>query len=379
MHIIVSLAIALLAATTLVAQTPQPVQVPADSARWMLDGRAQVTDYLGKRSLMLDGGIAVIRDYVFEDGVIDMDVATPAKRGFFGFQFRFDSANGEFVYLRQHKSGAPDAMQYTPVLNGGLNWQIFSGPGFIGSVEIPRDTWFHLRLVVSGSQAKLFVGDTVTPALVIPDLKSGVKKGQVGLAVLVGATYFSNVQVRSTPPSERRREAPAMPTGILTDWRLSPAYDALARDLERPLGTQELASIPWQRVTAEPPGHVVIGRYRQPPILRVTFQTDFATRLDPQPGMKMVYARTTIQSDRDEIRKLSLGYSDDVTVFLNGRPLFRGRSAQSFRDPAFLGIIDLENDAVYLPLERGANELVLALSEVGGGWGFIARLGERAK
>ena len=35
-----------------------------------------------------------------------------------------------------------------------------------------------------------------------------------------------------------------------------------------------------------------------------------------------------------------------------------------------------ENDAVYLPLRKGSNDLVLAVSELGGGWGFITRLSE---
>jgi hypothetical protein len=92
--------------------------------------------------------------------------------------------------------------------------------------------------------------------------------------------------------------------------------------------------------------------------------------------MKVVYARTSIRSDRDAVRKLSLGYSDDVSVFLNGRILYRGRSAQAFRDPGFLGIVSPDDDAIYLPLKKGNNELVLALSELGGGWGFVARLAE---
>ena len=71
---------------------------------------------------------------------------------------------------------------------------------------------------------------------------------------------------------------------------------------------------------------------------------------------------------------LTIGYSDDVSVFLNGKILYRGRSAQGFRDPGFLGIVNPENDAVYLPLKKGKNELVLALSELGGGWGFLCRL-----
>ena len=45
-------------------------------------------------------------------------------------------------------------------------------------------------------------------------------------------------------------------------------------------------------------------------------------------------------------------------------------------DPGFLGIVSADDDAVYLPLRKGSNELMLALSELGGGWGFVARLEE---
>jgi hypothetical protein len=131
-------------------------------------------------------------------------------------------------------------------------------------------------------------------------------------------------------------------------------------------------------VDAEPPGFVAINRYRESPHPRVSFQGDFSKRLEPQPGMKVVYARTTIESDREQVRRLDIGYSDDVSVFLNGKILYRGRSAQGFRDPAFLGIVNPENDAVYLPLKKGSNELMLAVSELGGGWGFICRLQEPA-
>ena len=63
-----------------------------------------------------------------------------------------------------------------------------------------------------------------------------------------------------------------------------------------------------------------------------------------------------------------------MSVFLNGKILYHGRSAQGFRDPGFLGIVNPENDAVYLPLKKGGNEPTLAVSELGGGWGFICRL-----
>jgi hypothetical protein len=208
------------------------------------------------------------------------------------------------------------------------------------------------------------------------DLKSGVEKGQVALAVLTGATYFSNFEIRTTPDAVLERRLPPMPAGTLTRWDLSPAYDALARHLERPLQRSERDGIRWQEVEAEAPGFVVLYRYREAPHPRVTFANDFSKRLDPQPGMKVVYAKTRIDSDRDQVKKLYIGYSDDVSVFLNDKILFRGRSAQNFRDPGFLGIVNPENDAVYLPLKKGSNELMLAVSELGGGWGFICRLAE---
>jgi hypothetical protein len=218
--------------------------------------------------------------------------------------------------------------------------------------------------------------DNAKPALVINDLKSGVQKGQVALIDLIGATYFSNFEVRTMPDAPWERHLPPMPPNTLTKWSLSPSYDALARNLERPLPRSESDAIRWQDVEAEPPGFVVIYRYREAPHPVVTFQGDFSKRLEPQPGMKVVYARTSIDSDRDQVKKLYIGYSDDVSVFLNGKILYRGRSAQGFRDPGFLGIVNPENDAVYLPLKKGSNELMLAVSELGGGWGFICRLAD---
>jgi hypothetical protein len=208
----------------------------------------------------------------------------------------------------------------------------------------------------------------------MPDLKTGIQKGQVALAVLQGETYFSNFAVRETPPVAWERRPPPMPAGTLTQWRLSPSFDALTRDLERPLPASEAKAMPWQEVEAEAPGFVVINRYRDSPHPRVSFANDFSRRLEPQPGTAVVYAATTIETDRDQVKKLLLGYSDEVSVFLNGRILYRGRSAQNFRDPGFLGIVNPENDVLYLPLRKGRNELVLAVSELGGGWGFICRL-----
>jgi NADH:ubiquinone oxidoreductase subunit len=294
----------------------------------------------------------------------------------FGNRIYMDAFPALTIIAQVETKKEMDAIQYTPVLNTGRNWQIYNGPGFTGAVDIPKDVWFHLRLEVTGAQAKLYVKDMDKPVLVMDDLKSGVQKGQLALYTLTGETYFSNFEVRTTAEAPWQRHLPAMQPNILTKWSISPSYDALQRNLERPLGRAESEGIHWQDVEAEPPGFVVLYRYREAPHPRVTFQGDFSKRLEPQPGMKVLYARTSIDSDREQVKKLEIGYSDDVSVFLNGKILYRGRSAQGFRDPGFLGIVNPENDAVYLPLKKGRNELMLAVSELGGGWGFICRLAD---
>ena len=45
----------------------------------------------------------------------------------------------------------------------------------------------------------------------------------------------------------------------------------------------------------------------------------------------------------------------------------------------FLGIVNPENDAVYLPVKKGRNELMLGLTELDDGWGFICRLSEAGR
>ena len=42
----------------------------------------------------------------------------------------------------------------------------------------------------------------------------------------------------------------------------------------------------------------------------------------------------------------------------------------------YLGAMTVDNDALYLPLEEGDNELIFVVSESFGGWGLVARLAD---
>jgi hypothetical protein len=77
------------------------------------------------------------------------------------------------------------------------------------------------------------------------------------------------------------------------------------------------------------------------------------------------------EANTDHLERLHFGYSDGVVIFCNGTPLYFGMNAPFFRD---LGVMDEEGDAVYLPLKKGKNEIVFAVTEYSGGSAFFGRL-----
>jgi hypothetical protein len=150
-----------------------------------------------------------------------------------------------------------------------------------------------------------------------------------------------------------QRRRPCRRLGTLRSWEVSDAFpeDALEQALT--------GARTWTPIESEPSGLLNLARVH-----------------GIRDGRNTVLARTTIESPRAETRLLELGFSDRAVVHLNGRPLFRGSDAYRSRDYRFLGSIGWY-DALYLPLEAGANDLVVAVSEDFGGWGVQARLAER--
>jgi hypothetical protein len=241
------------------------------------------------------------------------------------------------------------------------SWQLYNGEGFTAAAEIPTNEWVRLKLEVKGSQARVFLGEPAQPVLVMNELKHGACSGAIGLSAPADrSAYFSNFRYRADddlvfdPPPQV-----TPPLGMLRNWELSQAFEMSQIDPERTPEEQGLTEITWTAVTGEPSGLVDIARH----VGRTGSPAD------------CVFARTTIHCDSDRRRPLSFGYSDAVCVFLNGRIVFLGSSAYRQRDPSFLGIVGLF-DNVYLPLKEGDNELMLAVIESFGGWGFMCQDGD---
>ncbi|KAA0250515.1 MAG: hypothetical protein EDX89_22685 [Acidobacteria bacterium] len=350
-------ALAFVAALPLRAADPDPGgAIDFGTDRWTVQ-RGAVTEHLGRRCF---AGSAFLKDAVFEDGVVEVDVAVTGARSYPGVLFRMASP-GDFerVYLRPHRagpSGYPDAVQYVPGFNGVDGWQLYSGPGYTAAATIPAGSWIRLRVEVKGTQARVFLGDSERPVLRIPRLERGPGRGTVGVNGPVdGSAFFSGFRYR--PDDSLRFDPPPpvdVPPGLVTGWRLSAPFEARLVDREQAPSTWTLPPLQWRSVNAAPSGLVDVARH--------------FGRLGAAPDA--VLARTVIRSEADQVRKYRIGYSDEVSVYLDGTPLFQGESAYRLRDPSFLGVLGLF-DAVYLPLRKGDNEVTLLLSEASGGWGFV--------
>jgi hypothetical protein len=184
------------------------VVVP-DSMRFtaVLNGHTEVVDYHGRRAVKLvpspstDGKdadmLAILAGREFKDGTIDVAVAgaprpnmPPDSRGFIGLAFR-TGAKGEWsevFYLRPTNGRSDDQLrrnhsaQYVSHPDYPWNRLRQETPGVYESyVDLEPATWTAMKIVVSGTRARLFVNGAAQPCLVVNDLKHGDGAGSIAL------------------------------------------------------------------------------------------------------------------------------------------------------------------------------------------------------
>ncbi len=332
------------------------------SNRWTITA-GKVQEHLGRQAFQ---GTAFLNDVQFGDGTIEVDVAVVSDRArsYPGLLFRVTPGqNWERFYIRPHRQMLyADTLQYVPAYNGVDSWQLYSGPGYTAGAAIPVNAWFRVRIEISGDRARVFIGDSTDPALSIPRLSHGRSAGALGVMGPVdGSAFFSNFSYRQgDPPDFEDMPPPDVAPGAIVDWQVSQPFRAGRIELDRTPEEQGLGDPGWRQVKADENGLVDIGR------------------LYPRSGEPdAVFAKTVLTAEKEEARKIDLGYSDIVSVFLNGRLLFQANSQYQGRDSSFLGVVGYF-DSLDLPLKKGDNELLLGVAEVSGGWGFKVRDGRAA-
>jgi len=154
---------------------------------------------------------AVVKDMVFRDGTIEVDVAgQPAAgaaggaRGFIGIAFRIQGDGSyEYIYLRPTNGRADDQVrrnhstQYSSHPNFDFARSRQEAPEKYESyVDLEPGVWTRYKIEVEGRKARLYVHGAEQPSLIVDDLKLEPRQGGVALWVGPGTEgYFSNLKV----------------------------------------------------------------------------------------------------------------------------------------------------------------------------------------
>ena len=352
------------------ASAEGPLRLGFDDPRWELAGEGTVVEELGgQTALRLKTGSATWREIQFLDGTIELDLWVTSHRSFSFLSFRVEGpGEHEEVYFRAHKSRLPDAIQYTPVYKGSSQWQLYHDARSTAPAALPPGEWIPVKVVVEGPRAAVFVGEAEEPQLIVPRLARDPRPGHLALKSFlplgtprdVYITSFANLVVWPgvVEYDFPEPEPPAISPGRIASWEISPVFvpgEGLLTELPRsPLGAGD-----WQIVQANADGLVELERHVTRP--------EGARRAG-------ILARRQLTVGQPSTWRLDLGFSDEVSVFLNGRLLVADDESYSFNLPRRQGLLTPAQLSVFLPLEEGDNELVLAIIDRFGGWGLSGRV-----
>ena len=319
-------ALVVLAAFTLLGTSTSTT--PAQE--WDSTGEVVERSVMGRSALSMRTGRAINRGVALQDGTIEFDLAITRHRSFAYIQFRMQSdTEYEEIYFRPHKSTLPDAIQYTPVYKGVSNWQLYHAEGSTAPAAFEFDQWMRVRLVLKGRSLAVFVGDTTEPQLVVPRLARDPASGYLAFRSFLPqgqpeGLYVASFARLNTHPGDVRFEFPAAaevspPPGTVVQWDVSVPFDPGPGAITKL--PADLEDREWRGLSVEGSGMLVFYRH-----------------LNRTPGLRRpaVLAKIVVHAEEASDRRLNLGFSDEVSVFLNGRaarPDGPCRRAVSWRPP----------------------------------------------
>jgi hypothetical protein len=316
-----------------------------------------------------------LKDHQFTNGTIEFDVELSGM-GFPGINFRMspDRKNSENFYLRSFGKVNPEArntIQYAAIIDGASMWDLTDE--YQSGAAIIQDGWNHVKLIVNGKQLRAYVNDMDKPALMVPLMESGRESGGISLS---GNVIYANLVIK---PNATADLSP-LPGVIVVDsdtrylrkWMVSEPKDfPFGKDLVIPLpsmyGTLKASDLPnaetkWTPVVAEQRSVVNLSRLYGHV---------------PNDARRIAWLKTSFHSDKAQEKTLSLGFSDEVWVFLNGELVLIDKNyfgTPSQKEPG--GRCTLDNTRLRLSVKEGNNEIMIALANYFYGWGIVARMND---
>jgi hypothetical protein len=359
----IALCVCFLSALPMV-QGAEAIAVAMSADHWQTKENAEFLRAAGfyQGLMRLNSGTASLKGITFSDGTIEFDVNT-IGRGAPGIAFRQqDEGNFELVYLRPDPAcpAFRACVQYAPQTHGVLLWDLF--PQYQARAPLRENGWNHIRIVVSGRRMNIFVNDAASPTLQVGRLEGDSLKGGLHLE---GPATFANMLI--TPGAVEGLSPEPAPDprnedrGLVRNWRLS-AYSALPNGKDPMYNEMPGASGEWKTIHTERNGLVNISREYGRPL--------------PAPNRAVAWLKTTIASDGKQAKRVEIGWTRELWVFVNGKLVYADRNlwemeaSRKFPDAR----CSLENGAFTLPLEAGDNEVAVAIANNFYGWGLMLSL-----
>ena len=333
---------------------------------WQAKENAEFLRQLGfyQGLMRLNSGDAVLKDITFANGTIEFDVNT-IGRGMPGIAFRQqDEKNFELLYLRPDPAcpAFHACIQYTPQTHGVMLWDLF--PQYQTRAPLRENGWNHIKMVISGRRMNVFVNDAPVPTLEVGSLEGDAMQGGLRLR---GPATFANLVI--TPDAVEGLSPEPIPDslgadrGLVRNWRLSP-FSALPNGKDPSYAEMPGALQAWKAIRTERGGLVNISRAYGQPV--------------PQPTRALAWVKTTITSDSKQMKKVDIGWTREMWVFVNGKLVYAGKNLFESEDDRKYpdARCSLENGSFTLPLEAGENEVAVAIANNFFGWGMKLRVAD---
>lgn len=259
-----------------------------------------------------------------------------------------DSDDYEEMYLRFPKSGGLDAVQYGPAFNGEFSWQFH--PEYQAKSVFRSDEWTHLKIVVTGRQAGVYINHD-TAALYVDSLRAPDVTGGVGIWSLNGA-YFSNFTYRELSTADK---LPVIPKKIFSnpnaikEWRVSDpsAFVGIPGEI---LPENFTSQENWKNAVTEPDGYLNINKYAK----KKTWGMGLQNSTD------LVWLRYEWEESGAGLKPMSFEYGNRCFIYLNNQKLFAGNNSFLLKTAFFRGDIDkqMRANTVFLPVKKGEEQPV---------------------
>jgi len=333
------------------------IEVPMAKSAWRASsaGVVEFLEHNGRKAMRLKGA-AFVDGLELPAGTIEVDVTRASARSFANVIFAgCDFENFEGFYLRIHRSGQPDAVQYTPHLNGETNWQLFWREQARATFD--ASDWTTLRLDFTPARARFTVLSDDTSLSVSPvSSESGCSR--VGVADFFGG-HFSRFRYSADVPELPHVNGLETLPDVIDKWEVSKNFSMVEGEFP-PLPEKRDG---WDELPTNN-GLLLISRFRE---------KSNGGRFENN-SEDAVFCRKSILAEAPAQARLDFDFSDRARVYLNGQLLYGGDNRFRLKGPLYRGELELGSRTLVLPLQAGNNELIVAVSDRANCWGLKARL-----